>query len=204
MFQLPRGIEIENLDGIREGYSVSLSEGGFHVFTINVSANNILRVFTRLAAEVKQPGFLLLESGTHQDIEKQLRKNETDPFHRDVYYLDGLRWADADEIVDSYSELLVHDGEINFGFGSHDGHDEVFVGPYKVFSIYADQPEKYIAALTELQILRVDRLKTVWENFTPESPGRRKVLTGDSGTTIWDMIGELKQRGLYLAERRED
>ena len=104
-FQLPRGIQVADLTGIHEAYSVTLAQDGYHVFTLNVSANNIHRVFCRLAAEVNEPAFLLLETGTHRDIELELRKNDTDPFHKDVYYLNGLKWASAKSILDSYTEL---------------------------------------------------------------------------------------------------
>ena len=202
-FQRPRGIDVADLTGIQQSYSVTTAEDGYHVFTVNVPAENIHQVFCRLAAEVNEPAFLLLETGTHRDVEQQLRKNDTDPFHKDVYYLDGLKWSSAQSMVESYARLFIHDGEINYGFGSHEGHDEVFVGPYKIFAVYADEPAKYHSALDELGIPQVERVKTVWENFTQDSPGRRSVLP-DAKPTIWDMIEELKEKGLYLAERRKD
>jgi hypothetical protein len=200
-FKLPNGIQVADLNGIHESYSVTVAGDGYHVFTVNVSAENIHRVFCRLAAEVNEPAFLLLETGSHRDIEKQLRTKDDDPLHNDVYYLDGQKWADAKSVIDSYSNLFVHDGQICFGFGSHKGHDEVFVGAYKIFTIYADEPAKYEAALAELHIAKVPKVKTVWDNFAKESPGQRSTLP-DITPTIWDMIERLKQKGLYLAERR--
>lgn len=202
-FQLPRGIHVADLTGVHEAFSVSVADDGYHVFTVNVSAQNTYSVFGRLASEVNEPAYLLLETGTHRDIEQQLRKSETDPFHKDVYYLDGLTWTDVKSVIETYAELFTHDGEINFGFGSHEGRDEVFVGAYKIFSIYADEPEKYESALSELGIAKVDCVKTVWDNFTQDAPGQRRALT-DAKPTIWDMIDQLKEKGLYLAERRED
>jgi len=202
-FQLPNGIQVADLSGIREAYGVTVAPDGYRVFTINVSAENIHEVFCRLAAEVNQPAFLLLETGTHRDVEAQQRKNDADPLHKDVYYLDGLKWASAKSILDLYAELFTHDGQLNYGFGSHEGHDEVFVGPYKIFTIYADDPSKYETALAELGIGKVERVKSVWDNFTQDSPGKRSALT-DASPTIWEMIEQLKQQGLYLAERREN
>jgi hypothetical protein len=202
-FQLPNGIQVADLSGIREAYSVAIAKDGYHVFTVNVSAENIHDVFCRLAAEVNQPAFLLLETGTHRDVEQQLRKSDTDPFHKDVYYLDGLKWSTTESVLGSYAELFTHDGQLNFGFGSHEGHDEVFVGPYKLFTIYASEPAKYESALDELGFAKVERVKTVWDNFNENSPGKRNALT-EATPTIWDMIEQLKEQGLYLAERRED
>jgi hypothetical protein len=201
-FQLPKGIQVADLSGIQEAYAVSVAPDGYHVFTVNVSAENIHRVFCKLAMEVNEPAFLLLESGSTQQVESQLRKHDTDPFHKDVHYLDDINWLRAKSIFDSYEELFTHDGCLNYGFGSHVGHDEVFVGPYKIFVIYADNPEKYEVALEELGTAKVDRLKTVWDNFSPETPGRTNALT-QAVPTIWEMIEQLKQQGLYFAERRE-
>jgi biotin operon repressor len=50
---------------------------------------------------------------------------------------------------------------------------------------------------------REEKLRTVWDTFTQQNPGERRALN-DSAKTIWDMIDELKAKGLYLAERRED
>lgn len=201
-FKLPEGIEVANLSGIFEAYSVKRMPDGHYVFTLNVSAENIATVFCRLAAEVNEPAFLLFEMPTHRDIEEQLRKSDTDPFHRDIYYFDGLVWDNAKGIFDQYQYLLYNDGEVNFGLGSHEGHDEVFVAAYKIFHIYADDPRKYHEALKELGFEEVPQVKTVWENFSEQAPGRRLVLK-NADPTIWQMVEQLKDRGLYLAERRE-
>jgi hypothetical protein len=91
---------------------------------------------------------------------------------------------------------------LNFGFGSLRGHDEVFVGDYKVFEIYADAPDKYRRALKDLGIPWNRELRTVWQNITQTSPGRRTALKEE--TNIWDMLDQLKRIGLYRAETRED
>lgn len=202
-FKLSQGIHVADLAGIEEAYSVKLVPDGFYVFTVNVSADNIPKMFRRLASEVAEPAFWLLELPTHRDVEEQLRTTPSDPFHRDVWYLDGLTWQVAQGIFDCYEQLLTHDGEANFGYGSHAGHDEVLVGAYKVFYIYADEPEKYHSALRERGYDEVPRVKTVWENFTQETPGRRSVLT-NANPTIWQMAEQLKAHGMYLAERRPD
>jgi hypothetical protein len=132
-FALSQGIEAADLTGIEEAYSVKLVPDGFYIFTVNVSAENIPRLFRRLASEVNDPAFWLLELPTHRDVEEQLRMSPSDPFHRDVWYRDGLTWPEAQRIFDCYEYLFTHDGEVNFGFGSHSGHDEVLVGAYKVF-----------------------------------------------------------------------
>ncbi len=51
--------------------------------------------------------------------------------------------------------------------------------------------------------MKVKRVKTVWDNFTQSSPGQRRALKNVT-PTIWEMIEQLKDKGLYSAERRED
>lgn len=201
-FRLARGITVPDLSGIHEGYSAKLAPKGHTVFTVNVSADRVDTVFRRLSSEVSDPGFLLLEVGTHESVEKTLRKSPTDPLHKDVYYLDSLTHERLLRILDRHVEVLVHDGGINFGFGGSSGVDEVFVGSYKIVYIYSDAPEKYVHALDDLGFKREPQIKTVWDNFTQQSPGSRQVL--DVEPTIWDVIEELKETGLYFAERRDD
>jgi hypothetical protein len=49
----------------------------------------------------------------------------------------------------------------------------------------------------------VAQRKTVWQTFSQEAPGKRQVLSNVE-PTIWQMVERLKEKGLYLAERRED
>lgn len=138
----------------------------------------------------------------NESEELKLRNNETDPFHKAVYYLDGIDFKRAETVFRSHECLLVHDGMVNFGFGSYKGHDEVYVGGYKIFEIYADSPEKYRYKLAELGIPQTKDLRTVWDNFDKDSPGRRNVLS--EKPTIWDMLEQMKSEGFYRAETRED
>jgi len=203
IFQLAEGIEVKDLSGIREAFSIRRETEGDYFIQINVSSPNIIRVFRELAAEVNEPGFFLVEVGSPEEAEKQIRKKESDPFHKDVYYLDGKNWKDISPIIVKYQYLLSQDGGVNYGFGSHSGRDEVFVTAYKIFHIYADEPSKYIKTLLKLGFKEVDSLRTVWDNFTIDMPGRRNVLT-HAKPNIWAMIENLKKDGLYFAERRED
>lgn len=201
-FKLVQGVHVADLHGIFESYSV-IERKNHSTITVNVSAENIDKLFRLMVAEVRTPGFLLLEHGTNINVENELRKSDSGSYHKDVYYLDGLSLEDFIKIYSQYDELLTEDGEVNYGFGSHNGTDEVFVGPYKVFNIYTDQPYKYIELLEQNGIPRVDHMKTVWDTFTQDIPGMRTVIK-INGIDIYEMVEQLKQKGLYLAERRED
>lgn len=149
-FKIVEGNHVPNLKGIGEGYCVEKKSDNRLDITINVSAEKIDTVFRALCSLVRTPGFLLLEHGTNIKSEEKLRKSDNDPFHKDIYYLDGLELSEFMELYGKYAHLLINDGEINFGFGSHDGLDEVFVGTYKVFTILTDDIEKYRVMLDNL------------------------------------------------------
>lgn len=201
-FQTVDGVKIPNHIELVEEYSRSLETNGYYHFIINVSAERIPSVFTRLSKEVSVPSFFILEAGTHEDVEKELRKSPADPFHVDVFYLDGITVEQGIKLFNKYKKLLVHDGLVNFGIGAHEGHDEVFVNAYKIFEIFSDEPQKYDQALAELGYIRKETITTAWDKFSDDAPGTLTAVP-DNGTTIWNMIDEFKEQGLYFSERRE-
>lgn len=202
MFQMVQGNYVPSLQEIQEGYTKQYT-GNYWCLVINVSAEHIEKLFCDLCTLVRQPSFLLFEHGTNANIEEQLRMSDQAPSHKDVFYIDGLDYARFEEIYNKYRELLVQDGEICFGLGSHDGIDEVYVGAYKIFNIYTDIPEKYEQVLHKEGFELLEEMKTVWETFTPDKPGMRKTVN-INGIDIYEMIEELKEQGLYFAERREE
>ncbi|MHC5020073.1 MAG: hypothetical protein ACYTGX_08175, partial [Planctomycetota bacterium] len=143
-FQLVAGVEVPDLTGIHEGFSSRATARGYHQITVNVSAPRLEQTVLGLAKRVAEPGFLVLEVPCEEAVEAELREDDGAPFHRDVYYLDGIDYQRFASLVQSEAPILIEDGEVNFGFGSHDGYDEVFVGAYKIVSIYAEEPRKYI------------------------------------------------------------
>jgi hypothetical protein len=202
-FQLVAGVEVADLTGIHEGFSSRSTARGYHQLTVNVSAPRLVEAVVGLAGHVAEPGFLVLEVPCEESAEAALREDDGAPFHRDVYYLDGIDYARFAEMVRANAAILIEDGEVNFGFGSHDGYDEVFVGAYKIVSIYAEEPRKYIDALVAMRFGMEDQVRTIWDNISIEAPGRRRSLAVD-GRTVRDLIAELRDEGLYLAEQRED
>lgn len=201
-FKVVKGICVPILDGISEGYAIYQKNTGYQMI-VNVSAENIDNVFRRLTEKVLAPGFLVLEHGTNKKNEDELRKSKLDPFHKDVYYLDGLEWEFFLNIYNDYDDLLVNDGEISYGFGSHAGIDEVFVGPYKIFTIFTQDTNKYIQVLKDLGFRELTEMRTVWDNFSESSPGCRMTTT-HNGIDIYKMVELLTSKGLYLAERRDE
>jgi hypothetical protein len=200
-FQLARGIHVSDLSGIAEGYAARRMRRGHTAFVINVSAGRLVDVVRRLSSLVAQPGFLVI------DVPFTARPAGAAPDDaaenaRDVYYLDRLDHAGFSEIFEAYSGLLLHDGMINFGYGSLARHDEVFVAAYKIVKVFSVEPKKYERALAGLGFNKRQKLKTVWDNISAAAPGRKFGLEID-GRRCEDVLAELKQRGLYFAERRD-
>jgi hypothetical protein len=202
-FRLARGVEVGSLDGVHEGYMARLTDEDYTLLTVNVSAERLDEVILALAAEVREPGFLIVELPASADVERRLRKTDRDPYHRDVFYLDGMTYAHFITLFRRYADLLVHDGVIGFGYGAPDAHDEVFVGRYKIVYVYADDPEKYVRVLDGLGYVEEPELCTVWDTFTPQTPGRVfPIRTGGLG--VYEMVEALKKDGLHFVERREE
>lgn len=200
-FRLTEGMSVSNLDGLHECYEVK-ERNGTYVFKVNVSAENIAKLIQSFCIGLDEPCFFILEVPTNEKDELELRKKNTDSFHCDVFYWDGLSTSTLLEIVDKYGELLINDGMTCFGFASHHSHDEIYLGRYNIVSIFASDVFRYKDLLDGMSISEEEQIKTVWDNFSKDAPGQtRRIEIG--GQDIYSLIDELKNRGLYFAERRE-
>jgi hypothetical protein len=202
-FKLAAGVKVADLRGIKEGFSVEEADDGASVITVNVSAEKLQTIYLGLAGLVRVPGFAVVEIPSNEKGEVKLRKDSTAPFHKDTYYLDGISFDYYQSFFLYYSPLFIDDGFITFGFGTHSGYDEVFVGRYKIFSIHTDEPRKYVQYLKAQKYQQRLPLKTVYDTFTRETPGSTEMVT-IRGKTIYDLIEHLQQKGFYFAERREE
>ncbi len=200
-FKLAAGVAVTNLDDITEGFSLQKTNQGYSVITINISADRLQKIYLGLCELVTTPAFAIVEIPTHQADELKLREKPTDPFHHDVYYLDGISFADYQSIFLPYSQFFMDDGEITFGFGSHTEQNEIFVGRYKLVHIYTDAPAQYLQYLESQKYPRREPLRTIFDTFSPQSPGSTQAIT-INGKTVYDLIEILKQKGFYFAERR--
>lgn len=205
-FSIPKGITVPRRDLLSEGYEIrSRPSGGFRIL-LNIDAERFADVVLALVRLVRDPGFLILESPCNEEKELQLRQSDDSPYHRDIYYLDGLSRQQFNRIFGQYSELLVHDGFINFGFGSHDPdhRDEVFVGNYKITTVFTGDPHPFEQEFARLSIPRHEKLTTAWETFSESQPGIRRSWS-HGGSSIYDMIEKLmREEGLYHANVIED
>ena len=147
-----------------------------------------------------EPHFFFIEIPCTEDEEKELRKSKEDPTHRKLYYLDGCTEPVTQAIIERYGELLINDGLTRFGFGSNLSDEEIYVLDYQQIQVYADDL-RFEALFRELGAERTDRLKTVWENFTPENVGISMAIECE-GEQCSDIPALLEKEGMYYAETR--
>lgn len=203
-FSLPKGVQVADLTGIQEGFRRYPVESGITRFSLNVSAERISETFLRLASRLDPPMFLILEVPSPEDVEETLRADESSPFHTDVYYLNELTFERLRKLYSRFHHFFVEDGLLRFGVASLKARQEIFVGSFKIFDVFSDNPGPFEAVLfDEMKFSELSDFKTVHANFTREAPGELTRVEAH-GQTLYDMIELLKEDGLYLKERREE
>lgn len=201
-FKLASGVTVTNLEGIHPCYEV-LEKETYSSFLINIDINVLEQLLDQFCNELDEPCFFILEVPTNENDERTLRKSNSDPFHRDVYYWDGCSREMLKDIMRQYGTLLLNDGMSRFGFASHRSKDEIYVGKYKITNILTKNAQKYHQMLAAYDIPYEEQIKTVWKNFSSETPGEARIIQID-GINVYDLVEILLKQGLYFAERREE
>lgn len=189
MLNMIKGCQISDPSLLQEGYQQT--EYGY---CANVNAEKIRLLVERFITLHNEPCFLILEVPARAD---------TAPVWTEVYYMDGLSVEAALELLNTYGELLVHDGLVSFGIGLHSGNNEIMVEKYNCVTVYTKTSGQYNGFFEQLDIPEVWDLKTAWDYFDDETPGD-SFLYRWRGKTIYDLVELLKNQGLYLAECREE
>lgn len=199
-----RGIHVPRIDALQEAYEFAVADGDRFRMRANVSAEKLDGVFRAALEFLPPPLGFILEAPVNEVRERELRKEPSDPFHRDVFYLDGLSYERTLEIYNRYHELLVHDGLVHYGVLAHEIGREVFVGAYKIVHFFGRLPNPFEATMAEFEIPRTERLVTVWDTFTRTAPGERSRYSVED-RDVYSMIEDLmKNNGLYRAKTVEE
>ena len=197
MLKMTEGCTVPKADILSEQYEIYENR-----IIANVNADKTEAVIRDYILMHDKPMFFFLELPTNQRDEEKLRKNDTDPCHIDVYYIDGLNAEQALEILSKYGYLLINDGMSRFGFGVHGQSTEVMRDKYNVIIVLSDDTERYTGIFNSYNIPRCENLVTAWDTFSYESPGECSMINVN-GKTVYDLPEELKNFGIYFAERRE-
>ncbi|MBR6045518.1 MAG: hypothetical protein IKP47_07790 [Ruminococcus sp.] len=194
-FQLVQGVSADDLDGICSAYTVTDD----YLDSV-VSAELIRPVLEGVLDKLEEPHFFFVEIPCTEAEEKQLRKFESDPTHRKVYYLDGCTREVSFAILKRYGELLINDGLTRFGFGSNKTNDEVYVMDYQQIRIFG-MTRFFEPVFRKLGVPETDELRTLWDNFSPEHPGVSSSIEVE-GERCEDIVENLSDEGMYYAETR--
>ena len=195
-FKLSAGVCAENLTGIHSAYKKT--ENGFSAILSHELFSEIL---PDLVECLEEKVFFFLEIPCTEEEEKSLRKNKTDPFHLNVYYLDNCTKEVAKAIIKRYGELLCADGLAKYGFGSHKNGEEIYCVSYQEMFVYGG--EAFGKVFEKSGIPCEENYKTLWDNFTEETPGECSGVELN-GETVYDIPENLKSEGMYKGEVRED
>lgn len=165
----------------------------------NISFEKLEPLLLDFINMLTEPLFLVVCIPLNELEDKKLRKEQTDPFHQEVLYLDGCSKEDILNIWGDYGEILLKDGMSQFGVASHETGDEMFIKKYKIVDIYSKESEKYIDLLERYDINETEPLLTVWKTFSSQHPGMCKKITINN-VDVYDVAEELKKIGLYRAK----
>jgi hypothetical protein len=190
-FLLATGVQVANMDGVVEGFSLQQTSRGYSTITINISADRLRKVYLGLVALVTTPGYAIIELPTPKEIEDSLNAGSPFEFHHDVYYSNVIPFRYYKSLFNQYSRFFIEDGLICFGYKSSNKMDEVFVGRYKVANIFTYAPDKYVSFLEANGYPRFEKLMTVWDKFTEDEPGKTSQVTFD-GHNVYDLLKILR------------
>ena len=184
MLHMVRGCRVPAPDALEEGF-----EQKERSFYANLHAEHI---------EQAMRAFLL----RREEWKKQNREGDA-PLHRDVYYWDGITPDAALSLLDEHGELLIQDGMSFFGFGVRSFSAEIQKWKYNLVTLFAREPERYRDFFPGLGIPEREELTTAWDTFSPSTPGDC-IAIRVGGRSVFDLAEELKPKGLYFAQRREE
>jgi len=193
-FVLKDGIDIRDITDCESCFCVN-SEN----ITASVSAELLKKLTEKAVGKLKAPIFFFAEVPCSEEEEKALGGG----LHKSIYYLDNCTTEVGLAIIKRYCDLLFSDGLLQFGFGSHVDNSEIFHQKYQVVSIYSPEISDYEKIFEELQVKKVSEIHSLWDKLSDENSGEC-VIVEANGETIYDMISNLTDAGIYKASVVED
>lgn len=197
MFQSAPGVHIPFPEKVPEQFQVYENQ----CIRANISFEKLRPLITEIYQSFQEPLFLVLQVPLPLQEEQQL--GQGNKLHQAVYYLDGQTQSQIASILDVYGEVLLADGISQFAIASHTNHEEVFVQKYKITDLYSFSPRRFVPLLQKYGLTETEQLFTVWDTFSPETPGRCRRVTIDE-VDIFAIVQQLEKQGLYRAKTIED
>ena len=205
MLHMISGCQVPDSGALQESF-----EQKDKYFYANLHAEHIDGVMRAFLLRQTEELFFFLELPTPQNEEKKMREewkrqnpDGEAPLHRNVYYWDGITLEQAFALLDEHGELLIQDGMSFFGFGVRSFSAEIQKWKYNLVTLFAREPERYRDFFPGLGIPEREELTTAWDTFSPSTPGDC-IAIRVGGRNVFDLAEELKPKGLYFAQRREE
>lgn len=204
MFHLIQGANLSADVVLKEEYEID----GNWIYA-NISAENIRKIIEKFVEIEKGNRFcLFIETPASIADENVVGMNEEGFYqleskHMDVYYLDNITDEYIIYLLDTFGDILIHDGLSHFGVLSQSGRE---IGKYKYNVIKAytrDDLLPLIKVFNAFDIPETDNLITAWDYFTQDNPGESELYKKDD-KTIYDIVETLKEVGMYKYEQREE
>jgi hypothetical protein len=197
-FQTAQGVSIPFTDKIKEEYQVYEE-----CLELNLSFEKIKPMLLDFIKITEEPLFIVLQLPLSEQEEPKLRQDNTAPFHRKVYYLDGQTKKQVLWIIEKYGELILNDGISQFAIASHVTNDDFFIQKYKLIHIYSKEPSKFYELIKKYGVAKTTKITTAWDTFSQQNPGQvQSIKIKDK--TIYDVYDELSELGMYDAKIIED
>lgn len=192
MIKMKKGSTIPNGIILNEEYKKEKNN-----IIANIDVDKIHTLLKKFIDIQNEELFLFIEVPTNlNELENK------DEAYTDVYYKDGLTKEEAHNLLNEYGEILINDGLCEFGFGTKSFNDEIMSHKYNVVTVFSKNIDKYSKLLSELKIIETNDYKSAWDFFTPDSPGISSIYENDD-KTVFDIIEELEEKGLYFGERKK-
>lgn len=194
-FILKEGIYIPDAKGAESCFCVADEEN----IVASVSCEKLCGLTTEAVKALKGDLFFFAEVPCTEAEEKELGGG----LHRNVYYLDNCTMEVCLAIIKRYGDLLFADGLLEFGFGSLKDNSEIYLRKYQVVNIYSPEIKTFEGIFEGLGIKKADEVFTLWDLICEKNPGEC-VLVEANGETIYDMIDNLSEAGLYKSHVADD
>ena len=190
IFCAEQGIRISDLRGVHCAYEVLKNESGW-IFTVVLDAPRIPAFLQDYCCLLPEPGYFTLE----------LPVEGEDAY--DIYYVDGCTRPVLQAIVSRYGNLLSEDGDVRFGFSSHESEEQVYVGDLKTVQVYTASPQTVQKLLEKYEIPEEPGCLKLWDILSDENPCELIHVEVEE-ENIFDLPELLSEAGIYFSGRRED
>lgn len=192
MFQTAPGVTIPFPEKIQEQFQVCEGQS----IRANISFEKLKSLLTEFYQSIPEPLFFVLQLPLSIQEERQLGHDKI--LHQEVCYLDGQTRDQMDSILNTYGQILLEDGMSQFAIASHVNHEEIFIQKYKLTDLYSPSPRRFIPLLQRYGLTETDRLFTVWDTFSQETPGECRRIS-IQGLDAYAIAERLKEKGMYRA-----